>query len=74
MQNLEIKKLRDEKKESLAAQHAAEATLRRIHANQKNEEYYVPIDNNVIANGATVNIVRDYQRQISELQVSIVFL
>ncbi|XP_058753330.1 microtubule-associated protein 70-5-like [Vicia villosa] len=65
--NLEIKKLRDDKKEALAAKYAAEATLRRVHANQKNEDY-VPIDNSVIANGATANIVRDYQRQISELQ------
>ncbi|CAI8613993.1 unnamed protein product [Vicia faba] len=65
--NLEIKKLRDEKKEALAAQYAAEATLRRVHANQKNEDY-VPIDSSFIATGATANIVRDYQRQISELQ------
>lgn len=34
-QNLEIKKLIGEKKAALSAQLAAEATLRRIHANQK---------------------------------------
>lgn len=43
MQNLEIKKLTDEKKDSLAAQYAAEATLRRVHANQRDEDF-VPID------------------------------
>ncbi|RAL48632.1 unnamed protein product [Cuscuta campestris] len=36
--NLEIKKLSDEKKAALAAQFAAEATLRRVHAAQKDDE------------------------------------
>ncbi|KAH0461430.1 hypothetical protein IEQ34_009005 [Dendrobium chrysotoxum] len=36
--NLEIKRLTDEKKEALSAQFAAEATLRRVHAAQKDEE------------------------------------
>ncbi|XP_057437953.1 microtubule-associated protein 70-2-like [Lotus japonicus] len=36
--NLEIKKINDEKKEALAAQFAAEATLRRVHAAQKDDE------------------------------------
>ncbi|KAF5938140.1 hypothetical protein HYC85_025646 [Camellia sinensis] len=36
--NLEIKKINDEKKASLAAQFAAEATLRRVHAAQKDDE------------------------------------
>ncbi|KAI3436992.1 uncharacterized protein J3R85_005711 [Psidium guajava] len=36
--NLEIKKANDEKKEALAAQFAAEATLRRVHAAQKDDE------------------------------------
>ncbi|KAL5574891.1 hypothetical protein UlMin_016590 [Ulmus minor] len=36
--NLEIKKLTSEKKDALAAQFAAEATLRRVHANQKDDE------------------------------------
>ncbi|OMO64681.1 Myosin II heavy chain-like protein [Corchorus olitorius] len=35
--NLEIKKLTDDKRDALAAQFAAEATLRRVHANQKDE-------------------------------------
>ena len=38
LQNLEIKKLRNEKKEALAAQFAAEAALRRVHATQKDAE------------------------------------
>ncbi|KAG6486681.1 hypothetical protein ZIOFF_055260 [Zingiber officinale] len=36
-QNLEIKRVTEEKKEALAAQFAAEATLRRVHAAQKDE-------------------------------------
>ncbi|XWS43040.1 hypothetical protein CRYUN_Cryun16bG0067000 [Craigia yunnanensis] len=36
--NLEIKKINDEKKAALTAQFAAEATLRRVHATQKEDE------------------------------------
>ncbi|CAL0322929.1 unnamed protein product [Lupinus luteus] len=36
--NLEIKKINDERKGALAAQFAAEATLRRVHAAQKDDE------------------------------------
>ncbi|KAH9533165.1 hypothetical protein CY35_18G037300 [Sphagnum magellanicum] len=36
--NLEVKKINDEKKTALAAQYAAEATLRRVHAAQKDED------------------------------------
>ncbi|XP_047320169.1 microtubule-associated protein 70-2-like [Impatiens glandulifera] len=36
--NLEIKKINDEKKSALAAQFAAEGTLRRVHANQRDDE------------------------------------
>ncbi|XP_058003213.1 microtubule-associated protein 70-1 isoform X2 [Hevea brasiliensis] len=36
--NLDIKKINDEKKAALAAQFAAEATLRRVHAAQKDDE------------------------------------
>lgn len=36
--NLEIKKVNEEKKAALAAQFAAEATLRRVHAAQKDDE------------------------------------
>ncbi|KAF8389948.1 hypothetical protein HHK36_024468 [Tetracentron sinense] len=37
-ENLEIKKINDEKKASMAAQFAAEATLRRVHAAQKDDD------------------------------------
>lgn len=37
-QNLEIKRINDEKKAALAAQFAAEATLRRVHAAQKDDD------------------------------------
>lgn len=37
-QNLELKKINEEKKAALAAQFAAEATLRRVHAAQKDDE------------------------------------
>ncbi|KAE8736312.1 Microtubule-associated protein 70-2 [Hibiscus syriacus] len=36
--NLEIRKINDEKKASMAAQFAAEATLRRVHAAQKDDD------------------------------------
>lgn len=38
MQNLEVKRINDERKAALAAQFAAEATLRRVHAAQKDED------------------------------------
>ncbi|KAM4101629.1 hypothetical protein ACB094_05G158200 [Castanea mollissima] len=41
--NLEVKKLTSEKKDALAAQYAAEATLRRVYANQK-EDDSLPIE------------------------------
>lgn len=58
MQNLEIKKLTDEKKEALAAQYAAEATLRRVHANQKDEDS-VPIDNVIAPLEAEIKMYRN---------------
>ncbi|XP_027156987.1 microtubule-associated protein 70-1-like isoform X2 [Coffea eugenioides] len=36
--NLEVRKINEEKKTALAAQFAAEATLRRVHAGQKDDE------------------------------------
>ncbi|CAM6124476.1 unnamed protein product [Calypogeia fissa] len=36
--NLDIKRINDEKKAALAAQYAAEATLRRVHAAQKDDD------------------------------------
>lgn len=38
MQNLEIKRLTNDKRDALAAQFAAEAALRRVHTNQKDDE------------------------------------
>lgn len=38
MQNLEVRKMEGEKRNALAAQYAVESTLRRVHANQKDEE------------------------------------
>jgi hypothetical protein len=38
LQNLEVKKINDEKKAAMAAQFAAEATLRRVHAAQKDDD------------------------------------
>ncbi|CAN8257489.1 unnamed protein product [Cochlearia groenlandica] len=37
-ENIEIKKINDEKKAPMAAQFAAESTLRRVHAAQKDED------------------------------------
>jgi len=38
LQNLELRKINEEKKAALAAQFAAEATLRRVHAAQKDDD------------------------------------
>lgn len=38
IQNLETKRLITEKKDAVAAQYAAEATLRRVYANQKDDD------------------------------------
>ncbi|KAL3850958.1 hypothetical protein ACJIZ3_012840 [Penstemon smallii] len=43
LKNLDIKKLMDDKREALAAQYAAEATLRRVYTNQKDDDS-VPIE------------------------------
>lgn len=43
LQNLDIKKVTDEKREALTAQYAAEATLRRVYATQKDNDS-VPIE------------------------------
>ncbi|KAK7262078.1 hypothetical protein RJT34_29638 [Clitoria ternatea] len=62
--NLEIKKLTDEKKDALAAQYAAEATLRRIHANQKDEDF-VPIESAIAPLEAEIKM---YKSEITALQ------
>ncbi|KAD3336242.1 hypothetical protein E3N88_31761 [Mikania micrantha] len=62
--NLEIKKLNDEKKHALSAQFAAEATLRRVHAAQKDDEM-PPIEAIVAPLEAELKIVR---MEVSKLQ------
>ncbi|KAK9156333.1 hypothetical protein Sjap_003813 [Stephania japonica] len=62
--NLEIKKLANEKKEALAAQFAAEATLRRVHANQKDEDF-VPVEAVIAPLEADI---RMYKNEIAALQ------
>ncbi|XP_020248515.1 microtubule-associated protein 70-4-like [Asparagus officinalis] len=61
--NLEIKKLMNEKKEALAAQFAAEATLRRVHANQSLfvEAIIAPYESDI----------RKYKIEIASLQEDI---
>ncbi|XP_020230647.1 microtubule-associated protein 70-5 isoform X1 [Cajanus cajan] len=62
--NLEIKKLTDEKKEALAAQYAAEATLRRVHANQKDEDF-APTESVIAPLEAEIKM---YRSEITALQ------
>jgi hypothetical protein len=60
-QNLEVKRLNNERKEALSAQFAAEATLRRIHSSQKDEES-VPFDA-IIA--PLESDIRKYRHEVS---------
>ncbi|KAD4982330.1 hypothetical protein E3N88_19001 [Mikania micrantha] len=62
--NLDIKKLATEKKGALAAQFAAEATLRRVHANQKDDDS-VPIDSIIAPLEAEI---RMHKQEIAVLQ------
>eukprot|EP00252_Welwitschia_mirabilis_P020763 TRINITY_DN5154_c0_g1_i1.p1 TRINITY_DN5154_c0_g1~~TRINITY_DN5154_c0_g1_i1.p1 ORF type:complete len:616 (+),score=166.77 TRINITY_DN5154_c0_g1_i1:325-2172(+) len=62
--NLEIKKINDEKKAALAAQFAAEATLRRVHAAQKDEDM-PPIEAILAPLEAELKLAR---QEISKLQ------
>ncbi|KAJ1428652.1 Microtubule-associated protein 70 [Sesbania bispinosa] len=62
--NLEIKKLTDEKKDALAAQYAAEATLRRVHADQK-EDDFLPIESVISPLEAEIKM---YRNEIAALQ------
>ncbi|WOK92291.1 microtubule-associated protein 70-5 [Canna indica] len=62
--NLEIKKLINEKKEALAAQFSAEATLRRVHASQKDEEH-VPVE---VLMAPLESDIRQYKSEIAMLQ------
>ncbi|KAG2684492.1 hypothetical protein I3760_10G079300 [Carya illinoinensis] len=62
--NLEIKKLASEKKDVLAAQHAAEATLRRVYANQEDNDS-VPIELAIAPLEAEIKM---YKNEIAALQ------
>ncbi|KHN40802.1 Microtubule-associated protein 70-5 [Glycine soja] len=61
---LEIKKLTEEKKDALAAQYAAEATLRRLHADQK-EDDFVPLESVITPLEAEIKM---YRNEIASLQ------
>ncbi|KAA8537277.1 hypothetical protein F0562_027036 [Nyssa sinensis] len=62
--NLEIKKLTNDKKEALAAQYAAEASLRRVHANQRDDDS-VPIESVIAPLEAEIKM---YKNEIAALQ------
>ncbi|XP_027358824.1 microtubule-associated protein 70-5-like isoform X2 [Abrus precatorius] len=62
--NLEIKKLTEEKKDALAAQYAAEAALRRVHTDQK-EDDFVPLESVISPLEAEIKI---YRNEIAALQ------
>ncbi|XP_042437536.1 microtubule-associated protein 70-1-like [Zingiber officinale] len=62
--NLEIKKINDEKRAALAAQFAAEATLRRVHAAQKDDDM-PPIEAILAPLEAELRIAR---QEIAKLQ------
>ncbi|MED6214451.1 hypothetical protein PIB30_103244, partial [Stylosanthes scabra] len=62
--NLEIKKLTEEKKDALAAQYAAEAALRRIHLDQKDDDY-VPFESVITPLEDEIKL---YKNEIKALQ------
>ncbi|GLU20606.1 hypothetical protein SLE2022_367970 [Rubroshorea leprosula] len=62
--NLEIKKLTNEKKDALAAQYAAEATLRRVHANQKDVDG-LPLESVIAPLEAEIKM---YKNEVAALQ------
>ncbi|ESW26033.1 hypothetical protein PHAVU_003G086000 [Phaseolus vulgaris] len=62
--HLEIKKLTDEKKDALASQYAAEATLRRVHTIQKDEDF-IPIETVIAPLEAEIKM---YRNEITSLQ------
>ncbi|KAM3707570.1 hypothetical protein ACJW31_02G034800 [Castanea mollissima] len=62
--NLEVKKLTSEKKDALAAQYVAEATLRRVYANQK-EDDSLPIESVIAPLEAEIKM---YKNEIAAMQ------
>ncbi|XP_038689558.1 microtubule-associated protein 70-5-like isoform X3 [Tripterygium wilfordii] len=66
--NLEIKELTSEKKDALASQYAAEATLRRVHANQKDDDS-VPLESVIAPLEAEIKLYKnEVQNQNFELK------
>lgn len=61
-----MKKLNDEKKDALAAQYAAETTLRRVHANQK-EDDSVPIQSVIAPLEAQIKMFKNEVYTISRV-------
>lgn len=61
-QNLEIKKLIGEKKEALAAQFSAEATLRRVYVTQKGDEL-VPVE---VHKSSLESEIRQYKNEVQD--------
>ncbi|KMT04376.1 hypothetical protein BVRB_8g184480 isoform A [Beta vulgaris subsp. vulgaris] len=61
--NLEMKKLAEEKKDALAAQFAAEAALRRLHTDQKDDDF-LPIDSIIAPLEAEIKM---YKNEIASL-------
>ncbi|XVF28053.1 hypothetical protein REPUB_Repub14bG0162400 [Reevesia pubescens] len=74
--NLEIKKLINEKKDALAAQFAAEATLRRVHANQKEEDdvsiesFIVPLEAEIKMYKNEIAVLHEDKRALERLTKS----
>lgn len=66
LQNLEIKKLVNEKKEALAAQFSAEAALRRVHATHKDEEI-VPVG---VLTAPLESDIRQYKNEVLSCSTS----
>ncbi|KAG9143740.1 hypothetical protein Leryth_022868 [Lithospermum erythrorhizon] len=62
--NLDIKKLVNEKKETLAAQYAAEATLRRVYTEQNNDDSF-PIESIIAPLEAKIKM---YKNEVAFLQ------
>lgn len=52
-----MKKLTNDKKEALSAQYAAEATVRRVHANQKDDDSF-PIESVIAPLEADIRMYR----------------
>ena len=71
LQNLEVKKINDEKKSAMAAQFAAEATLRRVHAAQKDDDM-PPIEAILAPLEAELKLSR--QEVILHISYSLLFL